>query len=373
MKLLVATGLFPPQIGGPATYSKLLQDELPKHNVGVTVVNFGDVRHLPFFIRHFFYLLKLLRDGHRHDLIYAQDTVSVGIAAALASYVLFKPLWVRVPGHHEWEQAVQRFGVTATLDEYVTSPPRNLFLRCMRLGTALVFSRAERIVVPSHYMSRVLVSSGVAPQKIKIIYSSIRRPEIAGDRKALRSRLDLPEGRVIVSAGRLVPWKGFQELISTFSELKGTLFDITLVIAGDGPLMATLKEHARSLGVEDSVRFTGTLSQVELFSYIRAGDVFVLNTAYEGLSHLLIEVMALGTPIITTPVGGNTELITDGKEGLLVAYNSKVSLKQAVQKILSDSALGEGFASRAKDKAEAFMAKDSASVLLEEFRTLGYV
>ena len=89
-KILIATGLYPPEVGGPATYSKLLFDTLPKHGFEVTVVSFGEVRRLPKGIRHVFYFFKIIKKGRYTDCIFAQDPVSVGLPAFLAARLLRK-------------------------------------------------------------------------------------------------------------------------------------------------------------------------------------------------------------------------------------------------------------------------------------------
>jgi hypothetical protein len=71
MRILVATGIFPPQIGGPATYSKLLYDELPKRGIDVEIASFGDYIDKPKLVRHFLYFLELLRKAPDADLVYA--------------------------------------------------------------------------------------------------------------------------------------------------------------------------------------------------------------------------------------------------------------------------------------------------------------
>src|SRR3989338_9957691 len=92
--ILICTGIYPPDIGGPATYSKLLFDELPKRGVGVDVLSFGQVRHLPKIIRHIIYFFKALKIGKRADIIFAQDPVSVGLPAMLAAKILRKKIYI---------------------------------------------------------------------------------------------------------------------------------------------------------------------------------------------------------------------------------------------------------------------------------------
>ena len=104
MKILITTGIYPPDIGGPATYSKILIDELPKHNINALVLGFGEVRRLPKIIRHFLYFLKILKKGWKADIIFAQDPVSVGLPAALAAKILGKKFVLKIVGDYAWEQ-----------------------------------------------------------------------------------------------------------------------------------------------------------------------------------------------------------------------------------------------------------------------------
>ncbi len=87
-KILIATGVYPPESGGPATYSKLLEQRLPALGFSVTVLPFRTVRHLPKFVRHFAYFLKCLNLARKADIVYSLDTVSVGLPAALAAKLL---------------------------------------------------------------------------------------------------------------------------------------------------------------------------------------------------------------------------------------------------------------------------------------------
>ena len=116
MKILLATGIFPPQIGGPATYSKLLYDELPKRGIDVEIATFGDYLDKPKIIRHFLYFLELLRKAPDVDLIYALDPVSVGLPALFAAQVRKKKFVLRIAGDYAWEQGSQRWNVSDTLD-----------------------------------------------------------------------------------------------------------------------------------------------------------------------------------------------------------------------------------------------------------------
>ena len=117
--------------------------------------------------------------------------------------------------------------------------------------------------------------------------------------------------------------------------------------------------------MEGVVFALGSLPRGELLQYLCAGDVFVLNTGYEGFSHLLLEAMAMGIPVITTKAGGNPEIIEDSKNGLLVEYNDKAALKEAILKLYRQPEFGERLAKNAREKLEKF----SKERMLE--RTIG--
>ena len=163
----------------------------------------------------------------------------------------------------------------------------------------------------------------------------------------------------IVSAGRLVPWKGFEILINVVDELKEHYPHISLIIAGDGEEYAKLETQVSDLKLSQHVRFIGSVTKDTLGAVIKAADVFVLNTAYEGLSHQLIEVMNIGTPIVTTTAGGNSELITDGVDGFLVEFNNKAKLAEAIMRVINHPESRERIVQSARGRSKQF-SKESA-------------
>ena len=137
-----------------------------------------------------------------------------------------------------------------------------------------------------------------------------------------------------------------------------------LLIAGDGPQREALQKQIDNMGLSSQVILTGALEQDVLHGYIRAADVFVLNSTYEGFSHLLLEVMALDIPIVTTNVGGNPELITNGKEGVLVdPYNNRM-LASAIKKILTDTSFAQLLKRNGRNRIKQFSEKDMIARLM---------
>jgi len=319
MKLLIATGLYPPDIGGPATYTVFLEKHLPLFGIAFSVVPFGIVRKYPKVIRHCMYTLALIRSGFSTDVIYALDTVSVGVPALIASVILRKPLYLRVPGDYAWEQGQQRFGITETLDEYLVRKEKPLGVRILAWLQYRVAKRATRIIVPSDYMKGVVRAWGIDSQKVVRIYSALKVIEVPESKETLRTQFGY-RGFVVVTAARLVPWKGISALIDVIANLRSESFDISLQVIGDGTSRTELEQRVQEKNIGSYIAFQGVVDRRLLGKRIKAADVFVLNTSYEGLSHQLLEVMSIGIPIITTSVGGNIELVTHKAEGNLVPF-----------------------------------------------------
>ncbi|MBU1557590.1 glycosyltransferase family 4 protein [Patescibacteria group bacterium] len=363
MKILICTGIYPPDFGGPATYSKLLFDELPKKGIDVDVLSFGEVRHLPKIIRHFTYFIKTLKRGKGVDLIYAQDPVSVGFPACLASRILGKKFILKVVGDYAWEQQQQRAGVKFVTPEDFQNKKFDFVTEIRRKIERHVAKRASKIIVPSNYLKKIVMmwssahGNEIPSEKVQVIFNAFAPKEVLETKEELRKRFGF-EGKIIFSVGRLVPWKGFEMLIQIMKDLP----EIKLFIAGDGPDRERLEKKIKDLNLTDRVKMLGKLEQDILLKQIKASDIFVLNTGYEGLSHQLLEVMSLDVPIVTTNIGGNPELIEDNKQGLLVEYNNEDQLKNIILSILRGYINIENITENAKEKLKSF----SREKMLEE-------
>jgi glycosyltransferase involved in cell wall biosynthesis len=320
MKLLIATGVYPPESGGPATYTKLLEERLPRRGIAVTVLPFKTVRHLPKALRHIAYLCKCLYAARGATLIYALDTVSVGFPAALAARILGKKFVVRVPGDYAWEQGRQRFGVTEQLDAF-QSKKYSAPVETLRKVQTFVLNSASRVVVPSRYMESI-VSKWIDAKKIRVVYSSVDTP--------VPESISRPEGFLVVTAARNVPWKGIE-----------------------GIQKAVAREHSWKFFLAEN------LPRAKALGWVSSADVFVLNSTYEGLSHALIEAMMLGTPVVATRVGGNPELIRDGVDGILIEPNNEQALYEALLSIKHDPESALLRAQSAKERAKQFSIEET--------------
>jgi len=158
-----------------------------------------------------------------------------------------------------------------------------------------------------------------------------------GDRTASRTRLGLADGGPIVGiVATLRSWKGHRFLISAMSDPR--LAAARLVIVGDGPQDAALRDQAAASGVGARIIFAG--QQEDVAPWLQAFDIFVLpSTGNEGVPQALMQAMATGLPVVTTAVGAIPELVRDGETGLIVPPENVDALVGAIARLLANEEL----------------------------------
>lgn len=354
MKILIATGLYPPEIGGPATHARLLEKHLPGEQFEVEVLPYGSVRHLAPGLRFFAYIRALYKAAKTAEVVYALDAVHVGLPAYLIAKLRKKAFILRLGGLYAWEEAQQQYGVTDPLTLFVTHPKKYATrIRMLLWVERFVARRAAEVIVPSEHFKKIAEMLGVKKEKIEVLYSVFEPRVIEEDREALRKMFTY-DGVVLASAGRLVVWKGFRALLDVAVALEESLQEpVTLVIAGDGPELPALEAVAKEKGLEGRVRLVGNQPQGTLLAAIKGADVFVLNAGYSGLAHQLLEVMNIGVPIVTTNVGVNPEILTHEESALLVPYNDVDAMTKAVARILTHDELRARLVASARDRVQA--------------------
>ena len=354
-KLLLATGIYPPEIGGPATYAALLKKELPSRGFDITVLPFRVVRSWPVGIRHFFYFIRAFQLCLRHDLVLAQDTISVGLPSLLAAKLSGRKLIIRVPGDYVWEQSVQRFGVKDSIDDF-QNRKYGFRVESLRKIQKLVVGRADVVITPSKYFQK-LVSGWVRDQnKVKVIYNGIDI-NIKNQKPNLKNTNQ--KSKIIISAGRLVPWKGFSFLV----ELMRDLPEWKLIIAGDGPEYENLKSQISNLKLDNQIKLLGQIPRDELMQKMQEAEIFVLNTHFESFSFQVVEAICLGLPVVATKIGNLDEIIDDGINGFLVEPDNREQFLDAIKKIESDNGLKHTISRNAVAKAQSFSIENTVNNL----------
>ena len=361
MRVVFATGIYPPEIGGPATYVKNLATALHEGGHEVEVVTYGPgpeqdafpVRRVPrrgtVALRYSRYLLAVRAAALRAGVVYLQDPLSAGLPGIVAARMARVPAVVKVVGDAAWEVATGAGWVSDEFEDFQARAygPR---VELTRRAQRWVVKQADAIVVPSQYLRRAVAGWGVSAERLHVIPNSV--PEDAApaiDRAAARRELGIPDPALVaLSAGRLVPWKGFDLLIRTVAALRPRLPELRAVVVGAGPSLDALRELARALGVSDAVTFTGGVARDRFRTYLHASDVFVLLSRYEGFPHVVLEAMQAGTPVLAAAAGGTPELVEDRRSGRLVDVSEPRRVEEVLAELCGDAAQRRRLADEAR-------------------------
>lgn len=169
-------------------------------------------------------------------------------------------------------------------------------------------------------------------------------------REAFRGRLGVGgEQRLIVMVGRLAEQKCHRLAVEAMPEILRHHPGTKLAIAGDGPLRADLEVQIRDLDLQESVTLLGAVDCIG--DVLRAGDVFLLSSIFEGQALALMEAMWAGLPVVCSRVAGADEAIADGENGLLFAKGDAQGCADAVSRILNDEEFARELAGRGRQYA----------------------
>ncbi|OAG27692.1 glycosyltransferase [Thermodesulfatator autotrophicus] len=211
----------------------------------------------------------------------------------------------------------------------------------------------EIIAVSREVRDRLARYEGLNPRRIKVIYNGIRPPEVISPEKRLHLRKDLgfnPDDLIIATVGRFDPIKNLPMLLKALALARTKLPKIKGLLIGDGPEFSRLKALARELGLGKDIVFTGF--RKDAVKLMQVADIFALSSFSEGTSLALLEAMAVGlTPVVTT-VGGNPEIVIDGKTGFLVPSDDFTRMAAAFLLLAEDENLRTRLGENARKRFE---------------------
>jgi glycosyltransferase involved in cell wall biosynthesis len=215
-----------------------------------------------------------------------------------------------------------------------------------------VLAMADKIVSVSKWAISDLGKIGLSPKRFVYIPNGIDTREIkpgsAGD---FKKRHGLGSGPMALFVGRLIKQKGLEYLLPAWKEVVRELPTARLVIVGRGNEEANLKKMAAKLGITGSVYFPGYIEESDLRGALHACDTFVLPSLWEVLPVAILEAMAAAKPIVCTDVGGDSELVTNGKNGFLVPKRDPHALAKALVKMFSDERMAKKMGAASRKRA----------------------
>ena len=339
MNVLIVSGIWPPDVGGPASHAPEVADFLHERGHRVEVVTTAESpperraypvlavpRSLPSGVRHLRGAALVRNRARRADAVYTTGMFGRSAAGATAAR---RPYVVKLTADPAFERARRRGIVGGDVDAFQDAGAGGPGVAVLRLARDAELRRAAHVFCPSDYLRGLAVSWGVAPARVSVLPNPAPRvPELA-PRDELRERLGMT-GPTLAFAGRLGPQKALDVALAAVEAVDGVSF----VVAGEGDERQRLQAIAGP-----RVRFLGPQPRERVLELFRAADASLLSSSWENFPHTVVEALAVGTPVISTDVGGVGEIVHDGVNGLLVPAGDAGMLADAIRRFVGDDAL----------------------------------
>ena len=343
MRLLVVSGIWPPDVGGPASHAPDVADFLNDrgHRVEVVVTASGTPaprpypvlftsRRLPVGVRHLHGLQLIARRALRAEVVY---TTGMFGRSGFAAMLTRTPFVIKLTGDPAFERLRSRGVVNVGIESFQRGGT-GLSARALKLLRDFVLRRSAHVFTPSSYLRDLVIGWGVDPGRVSVLPNPAPRDLPTTPRYELRRRFGI-EHDTLVFAGRLTAQKSLGTLLDATAGCR----DVHLVIAGDGEERANVEEGVAQRSLGNRVRLLGAVSRETVLELFAAADASVLASRWENFPHTVVEALAVGTPVIATSAGGVPEVVRDGENGLLVPVGDAAALAGAIRRFFAEPEL----------------------------------
>jgi glycosyltransferase involved in cell wall biosynthesis len=363
VNVLVVSGIWPPDVGGPASHAPDVAAYLVGRGHHVDVLTTATApplaqsfpvhwvsRAIPKGALHVRTGLEVARLARQSDVVYTTGMFgrsAGGAALARTPYV------IKLTADPAFERARRRGMVGGDVEQFQHARIGPT-IRALRLARDAELRGAAHVFTPSAWLRDLAVNWGVAAERVSVLPNPAPPlPELAA-RDELRSSFGM-NGPTLAFAGRLTPQKSLEVALAAVAHA-----GVSLVIAGDGDERPRLERVAGP-----GVRFIGAQPRERVVELFRAADASILSSSWENFPHSVVEALAVGTPVLATAAGGVAEVVTDGVNGLLVPVGDTPALTAAIRRYFDDVQLREQLRANAASSVADY-APERVFVRLEE-------
>ena len=352
MRVLVTVGIFPPDIGGPATFvpkiAKYFQDEL---NYEIEILTLSDNknsninddfsvkridRNLPIIYRWLKTIFTIYKLGKNKDLIFVNG---LGTETTIANIFLKKKIIRKIVGDPVWERAYSKAKISESFDEFQVKN-YGFSISLQKKVRSFSIKKSDIVVTPSQHLKNFILNLGFK-NKIEIINNGVFIPEE-------NTNIFTNDQINITIVSRLVSHKNIEKIIKAISDLNDPL--IYLNIIGDGPELNQLQKISLESNNKDNIIFHGKLNRDDINHIFLKSDIYIQASNYEGLPHSLLEAMSYGIPVLCTPVGECKEILGNEDRGYILDLPvSKNNIKSKISQIIGEKDIANKKGERGKD------------------------
>ena len=355
MNILITVGIFPPDIGGPASFVPKISDFLIENGHNVKIICLSEVgnihtednldvirikrsNNLP--IRWINTIYQIVKNGIRSDLIFVNG---LGVESAIANLILQKQLIRKIVGDPVWERAYNKKRITESFDDFQNNK-HSFLIEVQKLLRNWSINSAEIVITPSDNLKSFVSGIGYS-QKILKINNGVNITDI---NRANESKADI--NLIIIS--RLVVQKNINIVIEAMKLLDNK--NLKLSIIGEGGEFSKLESAIHDLNLQNQVQLLGKVDNNKISQFLLTADIFIQASDYEGLPHSVLEAINYEVPILSTETGGCKDLLNDGERGFIIPMPPD---KKVIAENISFIIENKAEATKRADEAKSFINK----------------
>ena len=338
MNILITTGIFPPDVGGPAKFVPLIADNLSKNHVLNVITLSEELNNIDEFdygilrirrkqnklYRFLKTVMLIIKEGRKVNIIFVNG---LWLEVYIANLFLRKKTIRKVVGDPVWEKLYTQYKIDDNFDQF-QQQKYTLKIELLKFLRSFTLKSNNTIVVPSKHLMNFVKNLGFKGRLLQINNGT----EITKGKKTNKDSFEF----LIIS--RLVRQKNIDIVLKSLSVVKDKYsIDFHLNIVGEGPEYKDLISLIKQLNLIENVKLVGPKHGEELNHFYKTSNYFLQISTYEGMPHSVLEAMNYKLTVIASDFGGNSELIQNNKYGYLVDTFEAEGVANIIHKALNDS------------------------------------
>ncbi len=338
MDILITVGIFPPDIGGPASFVPKIAKYLINKGHNVKIICLSDKEHLtykddinvirinrssPIIFRWLKTIVKIYSNSKKSDLIFVNG---LGTETTIANLFIRKKVIRKIVGDPVWERVYNKNLIDESFDDFQENN-HGLSITLQKMIRNWSINKSNLIITPSQHLKNFIGKIGF-DKNIFVINNGVNIEQ--------HNKVVLENNIIqLLVVSRLVSQKNIDSIIKAVKVMENE--NIILNIVGEGSEINNLKLLVKKYELDKKINFIGKIENTKLNEYLKNADIFIQASNYEGLPHSILEAMNFEIPILSTDVGGCSVLLNKGERGYIIPMPvSEVEISEGIRKIINN-------------------------------------
>ena len=351
MDILITVGIFPPDIGGPASFVPKIAKYLINKGHNVKIICLSDKGHLtykddinvirinrnsPIIFRWLKTIVKIYSNSKKSDLIFVNG---LGTETTIANLFIRKKVIRKIVGDPVWERVYNKNLIDESFDDFQENN-HGLSISLQKMIRNWSINKSNLIITPSQHLKNFIDKIGF-DKNIFVINNGVNIEQ--------HNKVVLENNIIqLLVVSRLVSQKNIDSIIKAVKVMENE--NIILNIVGDGSEINNLKLLVKKYELDKKINFIGKIENTKLNEYLKNADIFIQASNYEGLPHSILEAMNFEIPILSTDVGGCSVLLNKGERGYIIPMPvSEVEISEGIRTIINNKNEAKSKAKLAKN------------------------